>query len=301
MAKIIIIDGNNLIFRSHFGVKALKTSKNIPTNALYGSLKTFKKVLEKTSPSYVINCWDSGKKSFRSEIDKEYKSHRPPVSDDLKVQFPIVRQAFKHLGVPQIIAPEGYEGDDIIASLATSFSEAGHNVLIISSDRDFLQLLNDRIKMISFNDLNTILDENYVINKFQLRPNQLIHAKALCGEKSDNIPGIEGIGDKTSTSLIKEHENLENLINYLEKNPNHKHYRIYREKELALRCLELARIKTDLKIFEEISILPVERIEINSNDLMNFFKEYELREMINNFNQWYYIYNYIVEEEFVKS
>lgn len=295
MPTIAIIDGSNMIFRSFFAVKLLTTSDGIPTNAVYGGLKSFRSIINELKPDYCLVVWDSGKKSFRNDIDPNYKAHRPPVSNDLKVQFSMLQEAFLLLGVPQITAPPKAECDDLIGTIATKASDAGMKSIIISSDKDFYQLCNDNIKVWSFTVAkklgNGLVDENYVRNEFGVNPNQLVHVKSLTGEKTDNIQGIKGIGPKTATALIQEHGTLQNLLAHLKANPEHKSYTIYENKKIAELALELAIILTDVEV-NEVPVKPVDKIKVNGERLREFFTRYEMQSFIIEFSQWAYMFNY---------
>jgi len=295
MPTIAIIDGSNMIFRSFFAVKLLTTSDGIPTNAVYGGLKSFRSIINELKPDYCLVVWDSGKKSFRNDIDPNYKAHRPPVSNDLKVQFSMLQEAFLLLGVPQITAPPKAECDDLIGTIATKASDAGMKSIIISSDKDFYQLCNDNIKVWSFTVAkklgNGLVDENYVRNEFGVNPNQLVHVKSLTGEKTDNIQGIKGIGPKTATALIQEHGTLQNLLAHLKANPEHKSYTIYENKKIAELALELAIILTDVEV-NEVPVKPVDKIKVNGERLREFFTRYEMQSFIIEFSQWVYMFNY---------
>ena len=295
MPTIAIIDGSNLIFRSFFAVPLLTTSSGVPTNAIYGSLKSFKSVINELKPDYCLVVWDSGKKSFRNDIDPNYKAQRPPVSNDLKVQFAILQEAFKLLGVPQITAPDGAECDDLIGTIATKASDAGMHSIIISSDKDFYQLCNEYIKVWSFTKAkkmnNGLVDEAFVIQEFGVKPNQLVHVKAMTGEKTDNIQGVRGIGPKTATALIQKHGTIHNLLKHLEENPNHKNYTIYENKDIVNLAFKLAVILTNVEI-NEVPVKPVDKIKVNGENLKEFFKKLEMQSFLNEFQQWMYLFNY---------
>jgi len=293
---IVIIDGNNVIFRAYFAIKDLKTSYGFPTNAVYGSLKCLRGIINNLKPDYILVCFDSGKKSFRNEIDPNYKAQRPPVSDDLKAQFAVVQEAFRLLGIPQITAPVGMEGDDIVGSIATRASEANMEAIIASSDKDFFSLINDNIKVYSFNVAKKdgesgIVDYNYVMEKFGVRPDQLVHVKALTGERGDNIQGVKGIGLKTATALIQEHGTVTALLEHLKKNKTHKNFIIYENIDIVKKALELAIIKTDIKI-QEVPVKPVDTITIDSEALKEFFIKYEMNQCLSEFRIWNNLFQY---------
>jgi DNA polymerase-1 len=292
---IVLIDGENLIFRSFFAVPPLSTTTGIPTNAVYGCLKTFKSTINELRPDYVINVWGTGKKTFRHELDPNYKAHRPPVSNDLKVQFSLVQKAFDLLGVPQITPVDNVECDDLIGTIAKKASDVGMNAIIVSSDKDFFQLCNDQIRVWSFTLAkktgNGFVNADYVRKEYGVEPDQLNYVKSLVGEKTDNIQGVKGIGPKTATSLIQQHGNIDNLLNHLKNNPNHKNYTIFENKDVVDLALKLAIIKTDVQV-NEVPVKPVDKIKINAENLRAFFKELEMKTFLSEFAQWNYLFGY---------
>jgi DNA polymerase-1 len=295
MATIAIIDGSNLIFRAYFAVAPLSTSGGVPTNAVYGGLKSFKSVIHTLKPCYVLVCWDSGKKSFRNQLDPNYKAQRPPISNDLKTQFALLQEAFTHLRVPQITAPDGMECDDVIGTIATKASEIGMDSVIVSSDKDFYQLCNNYIKVWSFTVAkktgNGLIDIDYVRREFGVEPNQLNCIKSLTGEKSDNIQGVRGIGPKTATSLIRQHGTIYNLLDHLQANPTHKNYTIYENRPTVALALELAKIRTNIEV-KEVPIYPVDTIDSDGEKLRAFFKNLEMQSFLDEFPAWRHLFSY---------
>ena len=295
MPTIAIIDSNNLLFRAFYAVPLLSTSTGIHTNGIYGSLKSFRSIVNELKPDYILACFDSGKKSFRNTLDPNYKAHRPPVANELKTQFSLLQMAFSLLGVPQMTAGPNIEGDDLTGTIAMKASNAGIDVVIVSSDKDFYQLCNEHIKVWSFTKAKKfgdgMVDANYVRQEFGVNPNQLNCVKSLTGEKTDGIQGVKGIGPKTATALIQQYGTVNNLLKYLESNPNHKNYTIYENKNIVNLAFDLATIRTNVEI-EEVLILPVDKIKVNGEKLRAFFKKLEMNSFIEEFARWEFLFNY---------
>jgi DNA polymerase-1 len=298
MKRIAIFDATNLIFRSFFAVPPLSTSDGQATNAVVGSLKTFRTTIQELKPDYVILSWDSGGKNFRHTQDPTYKAQRPPINSDLKSQFSIVQDAFARLQIPQIIAPPNIEGDDLTGSIAVQAVKAGYEAIIVSSDKDFYQLCRPNLKIYSFTvkkkDNKGLVDEEYIYREFNCTPKQLIGIKSLTGEKSDNITGVDGIGPKTATSLITKHGSIKNLISYCIENPKDKiSDKILANLDIIANAYTLAEIKTDIKIPDNMPVKSVDCIIINEIELKAFFEHYELQGFLNNFSQWANLFDYV--------
>jgi len=298
--KILLFDGNNLLFRSFFAVKELKTSTGIPTNGIYGSLKSFRSTINEFKPSYAVVLWDNGKKTFRHEQDETYKSGRPPIHEDLRAQFSTVKKAFKVLGIPQIVAPDGIEADDLVGSIATKSDSIGLHTIIVSSDKDFFQLCTDTLNVYSFTVKNKngtgIVNAKYVRETFGVEPPLLNDLKSLTGERCDSIAGIKGIGEKTALKLIKEHGSIHNILKILKNNQD-----FFQQNKLpsnAVKIIEnaysLAKIKTDVEV-DVSGIIPVKKIKCDSDKLLEFFKEMEFNQFISEINSWSNLFNYSVK------
>lgn len=294
--RLLLFDGNNLIFRSFFAIKDLATSNGVATNAVYGVLKSFRATVAEFKPDYVIVCWDSGKPTFRHTQDDTYKANRPQTNSDLKAQFPIVQEAFNCLSVPQITA-NNVECDDLIGTLAVKGAKAGFKVTIVSSDKDFYQLCSEDISVLSFTvrkkDETGIVDANYVREHFGVEPCQLVDIKSLTGEKTDNIQGVKGIGEKIATKLVKQHGTIFNVINVLRNNPTipERHKVIVDSVEIIANAYTLAKIKTDVEI-PEIPVRPVEKLAIDEDRLREFFNRYEMKTFLREFNSWTKLFKY---------
>ena len=215
MEKVVMIDGNNLLFRSYYATayagNIMKNSKGFPTNALYGFTNMINKIMSEEKPKYVIVAFDKGK-TFRHENYHEYKAGRIQMPEDLKIQFPAAKELLDAMGI-MWFEIDGYEADDIIGTFSTMVTEdPNYNGLIISSDRDLLQLINDKVtvKLLKTKDY-IMMDKSKFIETYGIEPIKMIDLKGLQGDASDNIPGVSGIGEKTALKLLQEYGSIENL------------------------------------------------------------------------------------------
>lgn len=272
---VIIIDGYGFVFRA-FHVQAPLTSPGgLPVGALYGFTSMLLKLLNDFKPSKAVIVFDSIGKSFRSDIYPQYKAHRPPVPEDLKIQMPLVRIAAKALNF-HTLEQTGVEADDIIASLAISLSRAGEKSLIISSDKDLMQLLSDDISFYDPMKAKYIKEED-ILEKFGVTPDKIRDVLALIGDKSDNIPGVASIGPKTAAELINKFGTLEEIFARADEIPQEKRRQVIKNgREAAFLSYELLGLKTDLNI--DLSNLSWS--SPNRNELINFIAEYGFKSLI---------------------
>lgn len=213
--RIALIDGYGFVFRAYHSLPPLTRKDGTPTGAVYGFTNMLVKLLANLDVSHVAVVFDSGSKTFRNDIFPNYKANRPPCPEDLKPQFPIVREAAESLNLA-VLEKAGFEADDIIATLTKKFASQGKQVLIVSSDKDLMQLVGDNVFMFDAMK-NKMIGENEVKEKFFVAPNQVLDVLSLIGDSSDNVAGVRGIGPKTAGELINEYENLENLFENLDK------------------------------------------------------------------------------------
>lgn len=207
--KIFLIDGSPFIFRAFFAIPHLSSHKGLPTNAIYGVVNMILKVMKDFSPEYLSVVMDSKGKTRRHETYKEYKATRPSIPEELLVQIPYIEKIIPALGIP-VLQFEGYEADDIIATVAKKFSARGYEVVIIGADKDLYQIIDENVKLYDPMKERWI-DEEYVIEKFGVSPGEMVDFLALTGDSIDNIPGVPGIGEKTAQELIKKFGNLEGI------------------------------------------------------------------------------------------
>ena len=211
--KIALIDGYGFVFRAYHALPPLTRSDGTPVGAVYGFTNMLIKLLANLEVSHIAAVFDSGSKTFRNEIFSDYKANRPPCPEDLKPQFAIVREAAEALNLP-ILERVGFEADDLIATVAKQASREGFEVLIVSSDKDLMQLIDDNVTM--YDSLkNKMIGAKEVEEKFFVKPSQVLDVLSLMGDASDNVPGVRGIGPKTAAELINQYQTLENLFEHL--------------------------------------------------------------------------------------
>jgi DNA polymerase-1 len=221
-SKLLIIDSFALIFRSYFALEKLqmRSSKTQdPTWAVYGYFKTLFSVIDELKPNYVIAAWDARGKTFRDDIDDQYKKNRPPAPDDLPSQINKVAEILSVLKIPRIES-SGFEADDVIGTLSKQAAKKDTDVIIVTLDKDLLQLISNKIKVKLFRPFqgdSVLYNDEVFFNKFGFTPIQLIDYKSLVGDPSDNIKGVKGIGDKGATALIKQWNNINNIYSNIDK------------------------------------------------------------------------------------
>lgn len=213
MKKLVIIDLNNFIYRAYFGIQQpLKTPSGQLVNAVYGTFNMLHRILTDLQPHCVVAALDS-RKSDRKEEYADYKSNRSKMPDDLRPQIPMIHSLLEKMGV-QMVKEEGLEADDLIYSLCHSATEFDQ-IYIASSDKDLMQLVNDKIKV--FDSMKQVTyDRAGVINKFGVAPEQIVDYLSLVGDSSDSIPGVKGIGEKGAAKLLAEFKTLENMYDQIE-------------------------------------------------------------------------------------
>lgn len=213
--KLFLIDGNSILYRSFYAIQRLSTSQGFPTNAIYGFLNTLRKIQEQEKPSHLGIVFDTGKPTLRHKAFEAYKAQRKPMPDDLQTQLPVLKKVIQALRIP-LFEYENYEADDVLASLARLASEKGIQTIIVTTDKDLFQLVDD--KTIIYNPAKEIyLDREKVKEFFGVEPEQVVDVLSLWGDPSDNVPGVPGIGEKTSKNLIQHFSSLDNLLANLEK------------------------------------------------------------------------------------
>jgi DNA polymerase-1 len=230
-SAVYLVDGNAQFHRAFFAIRGLSTSRGLPTNATYGFTTMLRKLLADERPRFIGVAFDPPGRTFRHERFAEYKANRPRMADDLAVQIPYVRRVCEVLRLPMFEVP-GWEADDVIATLARQAVAAGHEVVVVSADKDLLQLVNERVSVLNPGREGsgaTHFDRQGVIDKFGVPPEQVIDVLALVGDAVDNVPGVPGIGDKGARDLVREYGALENVLAHAEQVPR----KAYREGLLA--------------------------------------------------------------------
>lgn len=208
--SVILVDGSSYLFRAFHALPPLTNSSGMPTGAAYGVINMLKKLVAEYQPEYLGVVFDAPGKTFRDDMYSEYKSNRPPMPDDLRVQIQPLHDMVRALGYP-LIVESGVEADDVIGTLAKQAADEGKNVLISTGDKDLAQLVNERVTLINTMS-NTLMDSEGVIAKFGVRPDQIIDWLALVGDSVDNIPGVPKCGPKTATKWLSAHQTMRGVM-----------------------------------------------------------------------------------------
>ncbi|MFA5157268.1 MAG: DNA polymerase I [Candidatus Omnitrophota bacterium] len=210
--RLYLIDATAFCYRAFYALKGLSTSFGQPTNAVYGFLNMLNKIIKEKKPQYLAACFDVSRDTFRARKFAEYKIQRPPMPDGLSSQIPLIKEVISAYGI-SILEKQGFEADDIIATIAVKAKQAGIPVTIVSSDKDVLQLVDENTVVFNpYKEEGIILDIEGVRKEFGVSPGQVTDVIALMGDSVDNIPGVRGIGEKTATELIKGFGSVENLL-----------------------------------------------------------------------------------------
>ncbi len=208
----ILVDGSSYLYRAFHALPPLTTSKGQPTGAAYGVINMLKKLMAEYQPEYMAVVFDAKGKTFRNDLYKEYKAHRPPMPDDLKSQIEPLHELVDALGLPKLVIP-GVEADDVIGTLAKQAAEQGMDVLISTGDKDMAQLVNDKITLINTMS-NTLMNPDGVVEKFGVPAEHIIDYLALIGDTSDNIPGVPKVGPKTAVKWLQEYGSLDGIVEH---------------------------------------------------------------------------------------
>ena len=281
MSKLLLIDGNSMLFRAYFATvygRPMSTSAGIPTNAVFGFATMLQKAIEVIEPDSVIIAFDHDKHNFRTEIYKDYKGTRQTTPDSLVIQFPIVREYIDAIGMKQY-EQHGIEADDIIGSLSRKYADEDVNIL--TSDKDMLQLINDNTKVWLMKKGITemeCMDEQALYDRFQLKPLQIIDLKGLSGDPSDNIPGVTKVGDKTAIKLLNEYGTVEGLYDHIDEIKGKLKENLVNDKDMAFLSKMLATIKTDAEIDIDLDECGY---DFSSEKAMEFYSKYEMRSFLN--------------------
>ncbi len=207
---LVLVDGSSFLFRAYHAIPSLSNAHGEPTNAIYGVVNMLRKLMADHKTEYFAVVFDAPGKTFRHQLYDQYKAHRPPMPDDLRVQIEPLHNLIRAMGLPLIMEPD-VEADDVLGALAQQAEKQGFDVTISTGDKDMAQLVNDHISLENTMS-NTRMDQQGVIEKFGVRPDQIIDYLALMGDSADNIPGVPKVGPKTAAKWLKEYGSLDNLI-----------------------------------------------------------------------------------------
>ncbi len=274
---LYLVDGSNYAYRAFFAIPGLSNSKGIPTNAVYGFNNMLMKLQREMKPEYMAVVFDSKGPTFRSEAYEKYKANRPAMPDALQPQIPIIKELVRAYALP-LLEKEGIEADDIIGTLAKLYEQKGFRVVIVSGDKDLLQLVSDRVIMI-----DTMKDKTFdaagVREKFGVGPDRVVDLIGLMGDSTDNIPGVPGVGEKTALKLIREHGSLEGVLANADRIRHEKIRKALKEHaDLARLSKELATVKTDAEI--EFSVEEARLREPDREKLRQIFTDLEFSTLL---------------------
>ena len=266
MKKVILVDGNNLLFRSYYATaysgNTMKNSKGVATNALYGYINMMNKIIKEEKPEYIMVAFDKGK-TFRHDKYQSYKDGRIETPTELKEQFPIAKKLTEAMGI-RYFEIDNYEADDIIGTFSKVVdNNDSFNATIISSDKDLLQLITDdvEVKLLKQNDYIRMTHQEF-LNVYGIEPNRMVDLKALMGDPSDNIPGVKGIGEKTALALLKEWETLDNIYANIDSIKGKTKEKLEFDKENAYMSYDIATIYKEVPIDTSLDNIKYEGVDI---------------------------------------
>ena len=293
MKHLIMIDGNNLLFRSYYATaysgNFMKNSKNFPTNAIYGLVNMINKILDEEKPNYVIVAFDRGK-TFRHEKYTDYKGGRIETPDELKKQFPVAKEVISAMGLKWYDI-DNYEADDIIGTFSTYCDNENIKGTIISSDKDLLQLINEDVdvKLLKSGDSIRYNEETFE-RDYGIKPINIIDLKALMGDSSDNIPGVKGIGEKGALKLLQEYKTLDGIYNNIDKIKGKTKEKLENDKKNAYFSYELATIYKEVPL--DIKLEDTYYDGPNVEELNKLYSELEFYSFLKKTNKKDDVFNY---------
>ncbi len=279
-AKFMILDGNSLIHRAFYAIPLLTTSEGIFTNAVYGLVNMLMKIIADERPQCVAVAFDKGKVTFRMDHFAQYKGHRKPTPDELRPQFALAKEVLTAMNIP-VYELEGFEADDLIGTITRLSEEQGYHNVIVTGDRDALQLVSGATEVLLTKKGITEIekyDPARVNERYGLTPEQIIDLKGLMGDPSDNIPGVPGIGEKTALKLIHEYGSVENLYENLDSIPGKMREKLEQNRELAFLSKKLATIVRDVPYDIDLRHCLLEEPDYGS--LLALFRKLEFRSLI---------------------
>ena len=282
MKKVILVDGNNLVFRSYFATAyqgvIMRNSKGFPTNALYGFINMMNKIINEENPNYILVAFDKGK-TFRHDKYVDYKAGRNETPDDLKLQFPKAKELLTAMGI-KYYEIDNYEADDIIGTVSKVVDEEDEFIAtIISSDKDLLQLISDEVDVKLLKSNNFIrMDKEEFKKQYSVDPIRMIDLKALMGDASDHIPGVKGIGEKTAISLLSKYDSLDNLYDNIDSVTGKTKEKLINDKENAYMSYDLATIYREVPLDFELEDLKYNGV--NREKYIELLKEFEFNSLL---------------------
>lgn len=277
---LYLIDGSAYIYRAYHAIRNLSNSAGLPTNAVFGFTRMLLKLIEEKIPEYIGIFFDSKGPTFRHEMYADYKANRPPMPDDLVVQLPYIKQVVEGMNLPIIEMP-GYEADDLIGTLSRMGQEAGFSIVMVTGDKDFMQLVTE--DAVIYDPMkNVVIDINYIHKTFGVSPEQVVDILGLAGDTADNVPGVPGIGQKTAMALVQTFGSVAGLYEKVDTITKKKQKEnLINNKEQALLSLKLVTIDTQAPLTFDDELFA--KKEPDNNALARLFIELEFRQLQQSF------------------
>jgi len=275
--EVYLIDGSAYIYRAYHAIVPLSNSKGMPTHAVLGFINMVKRLIREKHPAFLAITFDSRGPVFRHQLYPAYKANRPPMPDDLSLQIPFIKKFVAAANI-LMLEEQGVEADDIIATAVKIFTARGHRVVVVSGDKDLLQLVGEDVVM--WDPMkDRVMDREAVHQKYAVYPEQLLDLFALIGDSSDNVPGVPGIGPKTAEKLINSYGSLDGLYAHLDElKQSRAKEQIIENKELAYLSRTLIRLKTDVAISDELSRYAL--VASNDEALADIYTELEFSSLL---------------------
>lgn len=287
MKKVILVDGNNLLFRSYFATaytgNTMRNSKGFPTNGLYGLVNMLNKIIREEKPEYMLVAFDKGK-TFRHEKYLDYKGGRNETPDDLKRQFSVAKKLVPLMGI-KCFEIDNYEADDIIGTYSKmALIDPEFETTIVSSDKDLLQLINEEteVKLLKQKDYIRMNEETF-IDTYGIKPIRMIDLKGLMGDASDNIPGVKGIGEKTALKLLQEYDSLENVYDNIDNIKGATKQKLIDGKESAFMSKDIATIYNEVPVIYSLEELKYDGPDVNG--LREIYSDLEFYSFLKDFKE----------------
>ena len=278
---LYLLDAHSIIYQVFHAISNMSSPTGLPTNAVFGFTRDLFYLRNEKKPTYLVCAFDVAGPTFRDEIYPEYKAHRSPMPDDLQLQIPLIHELLEGMRIP-VLGVEGYEADDVIATLAKAGEREGIDVFICSSDKDCRQLLSDRVKIFNLRK-QEVFDRESLQKDWGIAPEQVIDYQTLIGDSVDNVPGVPGVGPKTATQFLQKYQTLDNLLAHVEEIPGKKKDSIKETMPKLELSRKLVRLSTDVPvelIWDKWKLQPEDRAR-----LLTLFREWNFRRFADEMRQ----------------
>jgi DNA polymerase-1 len=283
-STVFLIDGSGYIFRAYYALRRLSTSTGVPTNAVFNFTTMLLRILKEHQPEYLGIAFDVGGKTFRHQMYDEYKAHRSAPPEDLPPQIPLIHRLVDTFRIPRLVVP-GVEADDVLATMAARAVAAGHEVVIVTGDKDLMQLVDDKVTLLDEMRMTrghdgTRIGRAQVIERFGVPPEHVADVLALAGDASDNVPGVDGIGEKTATELVKQFGDVEGVLAHAhELKAAARREKLLAQADRARLSKQLVVVRRDVDV--PVSVEQLRYAGIDKAQARAFVREFEFRRLEN--------------------